>query len=491
MSRFGWVIVLAFLFAQQTTFAQTKTGPFFGNGMRNGWANQNSIVIWTRTTKNPGMVTDGPDFKVVKQSIASEIKKSGDDSKYLTSQLADGHTLEQMLGSCPGMAGKVRLNVTSENDPDDSAQTSWVTTSKEEDFTAQWKIDDLKPGTKYKVIAECQPADGSSSTTVTLSGSFKTAPAATQSSEFKFCVTTCHDFLRRDDELKGHKLYKPMAQLEPDFVVHAGDIEYYDKAQPYAWTKELMRFKWQRIFSMPANREFYSEHSTYFIKDDHDTLKNDSWPGQTYGNVTFDEGVQLFNEEQFPAHPTRYETIQWGKDVQFWVLEGRDYRSANTDPDGPEKSILGKKQKAWLKDTLKASSAKFKLVFSPTPIVGPDRRNKKDNHANKIFAVEGEELRTFFSSIDGLIVFCGDRHWQYASVDEATGVWEFGCGPGSEKHQLGWKKDDKRPVHRFLRVAGGFLSGEVKVIDGNPKLALRHRDVYGEQKSEFVFPVKE
>ena len=92
------------------------------------------------------------------------------------------------------------------------------------------------------------------------------------------------------------------------------------------------------------------------------------------------------------------------------------------------------------------------------------------------------------ATIDGLVVFCGDRHWQYASVDETTGVWEFGCGPGSEKHQLGWKKGDKRPVHQFLRVAGGFLSGEVSVKDGDAKLAIRHHDVYGEQKSEFVFP---
>ena len=25
--------------------------PYFGNGMRNGWADQDSVVIWTRTTR--------------------------------------------------------------------------------------------------------------------------------------------------------------------------------------------------------------------------------------------------------------------------------------------------------------------------------------------------------------------------------------------------------------------------------------------------------
>jgi len=164
-------------------------------------------------------------------------------------------------------------------------------------------------------------------------------------------------------------------------------------------------------------------------------------------------------------------------------------------PDGPEKTILGDEQKQWLQQSLSESDAKFKLIFSPTPIVGPDRANKRDNHANEIFAHEGEELRKMLSRIEGVIVFCGDRHWQYASVDERTGLWEFGCGPGSEKHQLGWKAGDERPVHRFLRVAGGFLSGELRydkdTNQSSGRLALQHRTVDGEVVSEFVFPPAE
>ena len=99
--------------------------------------------------------------------------------------------------------------------------------------------------------------------------------------------------------------------------------------------------------------------------------------GQKYGSVTFEEGVRLFNEEQFPSRTPRYQTVQWGKDLQVWFLEGRDFRSPNTMVDGPEKTILGVEQKAWLFKTLDASTATFKLVFSPTPIVGPDRSGKK------------------------------------------------------------------------------------------------------------------
>ena len=182
--------------------------------------------------------------------------------------------------------------------------------------------------------------------------------------------------------------------------------------------------------------------------------------------------------------------MRWGKDVQLWILEGRDYRSPNNAADGPDKTILGAKQKAWLLKTLNESTATFKLICSPTPIIGPDRDNKKDNHANDNFSYEGAELRQAFSKIPGVMVLCGDRHWQYASVDPQTQLWEFGCGPGSEKHELGWKVGDTRPEHRFLRVQGGFLSGEVSYPDNQTAatLTIRHHDVNGKSVSEFRFP---
>ena len=338
-------------------------------------------------------------------------------------------------------------------------------------------------------MVEARATDGKIPTAV-IRGRFETAPAANAKKSIKFCMTTCHDFIRRDDGLRGHLIYPAMTQIDPDFVVHAGDIEYYDKPDPWAMTVELMRFKWARIFSLPSNRQFYQNTTSYFLKDDHDTLKNDCSPGQMYGSVSFERGVQLFNREQFPSRDPRYQTVRWGKDLQVWFLEGRDFRSPNTLPDGPDKTILGSEQKNWLFETLDASEAQFKLIFSPTPIVGPDRNNKKDNHANQIFAHEGSELRRRLAQYDGLIIFCGDRHWQYASVDAKTGLWEFGCGPGSEKHQFGWKPGDKRPVHRFLRVAGGFLSGEIKYTHKKSQLTLQHRKVNGTVVSEFQFPMK-
>ena len=464
-----------------------QSGPFLADGSRNGWADQTSISIWTRTTRHAAMRADGTPFVSLSVKEARQLAKETDPDLLLAAQLPEGASLDEMFGACPGAPGRVRLSYYPEHQRRKMRQTPWLATSEEGDYTAQWKLEDLEPGKKYLTVMEAQTPDGEPSAVAL--GSFQTALPVAATDALTFCVTTCHDFIRRDDGLQGHKIYSAMPALAPAFIVHAGDIEYYDKPDPWAVTKELMRFKWGRLFALPANRTFYSSTTSYFIKDDHDTLANDCWPGQRYGAVTFEEGVRLFNEEQFPSRTPRYATVRWGRHLQIWVLEGRDYRSPHTMPDGPEKSILGAEQKAWLLRTLAASDAPFKLVFSPTPVVGPDRDNKKDNHANTLFAWEGRELRDALSCTPGVIVCCGDRHWQYASVDAETGLWEFGCGPGSDDHELGWKEGDERPEHRFLRVAGGFLSGEVGPSgkQGKPTLTLRHRTVTGEPLSRFDF----
>ncbi|QDV44924.1 PhoD-like phosphatase [Stieleria neptunia] len=470
----------------------TATGPFLGNAMRNSWADQDSIVIWTRTTARPDFVADGKEFVSISRSDASKLSKKTDPEKLLGEQLPQGATLSQMLGACPGAAGRVRLMYFPGKQRYATKTTDWITTGPESDFTAQWKIEGLKPDTQYAAIIEAQSLDGDETTAV-LRGAFRTAPKVNAAKDVKFCITTCHDFIRRDDGMKGHKIYPTMTKMQPDFIVHAGDIEYYDQPDPWAMTLELMRFKWGRIFALPRNRDFYSRTTSYFLKDDHDTLKNDCWAGQTYGSVSFEQGVKLFNEEQFPSLTPRYTSVRWGRDLEVWFLEGRDYRSPNSMPDGPEKTILGDEQKEWLFKTLDESTAKFKVICSPTPVVGPDRANKKDNHANEIFAYEGDEIRAKLATLENVIVLCGDRHWQYASFDPESKLWEFGCGPGSEKHQLGWKPGDQRPQHRFLRVAGGFLSGELQYTgdEKEPHLTLRHHKVDGETVSEFVFPVED
>ena len=97
---------------------------------------------------------------------------------------------------------------------------------------------------------------------------------------------------------------------------------------------------------------------------------------------TFEDGVRVFNEQLPIIDPNDpngkpYRTHRVSKDLQIWLLEGRDFRSPNLTEDGPEKTMWGVEQREWLKETLLASDATFKIIISPTPMVGPDDLRKK------------------------------------------------------------------------------------------------------------------
>ncbi len=179
-----------------------------------------------------------------------------------------------------------------------------------------------------------------------------------------------------------------------------------------------------------------------------------------------------------------YRMVRWGKDLEIWMPEGRDFRSPNTMEDGPDKTIWGAEQMAWFQKTLAASDATFKILVSPTPAVGPDRTNKRDNHSNKAFTHEGSRLRRWLASQKNTYVVCGDRHWQYVSADAETGLREYSCGPASNEHAGGWSNDQRYPEHVYLNVTGGFLAVTIDREDGQPVATFRHYSVDGEVLNE-------
>jgi alkaline phosphatase D len=154
--------------------------------------------------------------------------------------------------------------------------------------------------------------------------------------------------------------------------------------------------------------------------------------------------------------------------------------------DGPEKTIWGAEQKAWFQKTVKDSTADWKVLVSPTPLVGPDRPKKNDNHANEGFQHEGDELRAWLKANvpDNFFVICGDRHWQYHSVHPQSGLHEFSAGPASDEHAGGTPGEDTN-YHRFHRVKGGFLSVTVTPGGKKPAITFRHHDVNGKVMYQF------
>ncbi len=460
-------------------------GPYFGNGFHNGWADQNSIVIWTRLTKNPEGNSGGEKFLIPSAEAHRKLDREANTDSIYKAQIPEGLSLEQMIGACPGAPGEVKLTYFPLTDSENKTETDWVSVDQNKNHTTQWKLENLISDTKYVVEIEARQ-NAKSKVSDKVEGSFRTPPTAEAENDIKFCIVTCHDYWRKDTT-DGHKIYDEMLKMFPDFYVHTGDVEYYDKPEPYALTEELMRFKWDRLFALPLQRNFWENTTSYFMKDDHDILSDDAFPGMTYGTVSWERGLEIFDKEQFPSADTTYKTIRWGKDLQIWITDGRTYRSKNSITDGPEKTIFGKEQKEWLFRTLKESNATFKVIINANPILGPDRTKKNDNYSNSGFKFEGDEIREFVNQFDNIILCNGDRHWQYVSHFDGTNLWEFSCGAGSDIHAGGWPQEDVRPEHRFLRVKGGFLRGEVSRRNGIPTLTFQHFDVDGNMVHEERF----
>jgi alkaline phosphatase D len=271
-----------------------------------------------------------------------------------------------------------------------------------------------------------------------------------------------------------------MLSLKPDFACLTGDLVYYDNDMPRANNVRLARYHWERMFSLPRLIEFNRNIGTYWLKDDHDTLDNDSEPGSKMGEFTFAQGQQIFRQQAPLNDGPSYRTFRWGKDLQIWLSEGRDFRSPNEMPDGLDKTIWGIEQKEWFKKTVKESTATWKILVSPTPLVGPDRIQKDDNHSNIGFKHEGDELRNWLKNNvpDNFFVICGDRHWQYHSVHPETGLNEFSIGAASDEHAGGTPGENKN-YHRFHLVKGGFMSVHVMRTANTSRIEFSHHDTNG------------
>ncbi len=455
-------------------------GPHLATGIKIGEVLQDSAMVWVRLTRDAKRVDFGAPQPVIRyrDSRTGELwTGTGEQRRLMTPEVEfpDGSTVETLEGAAPGAPGEARVLLSIEGG-EALPPTEWMAVDTERDFTRTFTLTGLRPATRYGLTVETRGPDGTPGQT--MGGRFRTAPVPDQPARVLFAVTTCHRYPRMDAPGGGYKIHNAMRAMDPDFFIHTGDILYYDEQGK---SLELARWHWQQMFSLPTNIEFHRQVGGYFMKDDHDAWQNDCWPGMQnpfMGTFTFEQGLGVFLE-QVPMGEKTHRRVRWGKDLEIWMVEGRDFRSPNDMPDGPEKSIWGAEQKAWFKETVAASDATFRMLLSPTPVVGPDRESKNDNHANKGFLHEGRELRQFMASQKNMITVNGDRHWQYTSEDPKTGLREFSCGPASNEHASGWPPGVTLPMHKYLNVTGGYLSFEVDRPEGRPTLTARFHDVDG------------
>ena len=234
-----------------------------------------------------------------------------------------------MAGAVPGASGQMRLRYWPSETPQDTTASRWQSVTAETDCTHTFRVAKLTPATNYELVVEGRPASDQP-VTCTVTGTFRTAPTADRDVGASFCVIACQDYPRRDDKRLGHTIYREMLKLDPDFMAHTGDTLYYDKPKPFAKTVALARFKWNRFYGLDLPKEFHRRVPTWFIKDDHDTLKNDCWPGQKYGELTFARGLEIYRE-QLPVSAPAYPRRRWGQHRELSVPPHMPVRDEQND----------------------------------------------------------------------------------------------------------------------------------------------------------------
>ena len=436
-----------------------KAEIFLGQGSMVGEVSQTSAILQTRLT-------------------ASE-------------KLVDGDVL--------GAPGFARFEIGITRELKEAKRTPWLKSLAHNDFIVKFKVSDLKSDTRYFYRVIYGP--NKSNTQKGPVGSFSTLQEAAGTKEVSFVVVTGMNYMsfhygklgkvdpktkRRTRNLKtsyqgkdkalGFPALETIQKLKPTFFVGTGDNIYYDSHDAMeATTLPQMRQKWHQQFRQPRFIELFSQVPTYWEKDDHDHRFDDSdregnrLPLSDLGIATFREQVPVV--DSLDAEAKTYRTHRINKHLQIWLVEGRDYRSPNKMKDGPDKTLWGAEQIAWLKRTLLESDATFKLLITPTPMVGPDDARKKDNHTNiGGFQHEGRE---FFKWIvanklhqKGFYTVCGDRHWQY-HARHPLGVEEFSCGALVDSNsRLGRKPGDPQSTDPDATIkqfytqkyrSGGFL----------------------------------
>ena len=273
----------------------------------------------------------------------------------------------------------------------------------------------LRPATAY--VARVLAPDGGELGPL----AFVTAPADDDPRPLRLMVGADVD----EDVAYASPIFDTIAAAAPDLFVSLGDWPYADNG-PSAFTRDAYEAKYVRGRLTPRFAPWLAASSFRAIYDDHE-FAND-WDGAARAADPARHAAALTAwDAWFPRRGDgpRYRRWRWGALCECFLLDCRNYRSANDAPDGPGKTMLGSVQRRWLVDGLRGSTAPFRLVFSSVPL---DFGNADDHWA--AFADERDAILGELAAarLPGMLWLSADQHW-FAAHQHRDRVREFQVGP--------------------------------------------------------------
>lgn len=219
----------------------------------------------------------------------------------------------------------------------------------------------------------------------------------------------------------GWPMLRVLAASRPDVVVANGDLVYADNgcretdptgvpvvplgvpgvAEPSvdwndrAGLRALFDAQWAYRHDDPALRAVRA--STLWVAqwDDHEVVNDfgaawDAWytgdeARAGYPNLVAEGKAAFLRWNPLPDGRV-WRQLRVHPALELFVVDARSFRSRNDAPDGPDKTLLGAEQRAWLERALVESTAQWKVVSVNVPISVPTGsrawREGRDGWAN-------------------------------------------------------------------------------------------------------------
>ena len=353
----------------------------------------------------------GTTGSLAQQSVANQpVANSPTDNIGFPQGIAAGDVTPSsvVLWTRTHKAAELRLQVSKDSGfkSAEDLQSFELQTTQDKDFTVQQEVDGLEASTLYHYrFAVSDPQENPS----TIQGTFRTAPKTDASHLPSFLVAgdVGGQAICRHRE-RGYAAFRPMAELGADFFVANGDMIYADNPCPPVghdgwpnipgdfpailnvdWSvpgaaKEAILGHWRYNRADPHQQALLAATPIYVQWDDHEVINDfgapwPHWPNDPeragYPTLVKDAKDALFEFNPIRPHPDEpqriYRSFRWGKYLELFLLDARSYRDANDKIDGPDKTLLGAEQLAWLKKGLKESDATWKIVSSDVPLSFP------------------------------------------------------------------------------------------------------------------------
>lgn len=320
-------------------------------------------------------------------------------------------------------AATVKVEYSTDAGMSGSTTTAGVAVDSSTDFTGKIDITGLTAGTQYyyrilvdDVVKQYTPFP-----------KFKTAASASGVTKLAFGSCAIGFDLTISGGAPGvtphDKAFDAALAWGPDAFAYIGDLGYTDGGMgSQATTLADYRYLCRSYASYRSRAAGFArlrrEVPTYTMWDDHDFIDDfdASKPASyfTYGAQAFREYLSRGNPDALRSGADYY-TFRL-RDVEAFVTDSRQYRSANSSADNSSKTIIGSTQKQDLKDWLYDSNATVKLIISST---GINLRGPNDSWG----AVGGfsTELREIFDyiklhRISGVVWLSGDQHVNAANA---------------------------------------------------------------------------